>query len=88
MLLRGLVRTNRLLTARKPNLPLSRKLLPQVHEAFGGDLQAMLTGGAFMEPALSGIFLRISAFPIANASNSPKAALRTVNDFKPFAPTR
>ncbi|HEV2697721.1 MAG TPA: AMP-binding protein, partial [Terriglobales bacterium] len=42
---------NRFFTRKRPNVPLSRKLLPQVHKAFGGDLVAMFTGGAFIERA-------------------------------------
>ncbi len=45
--LRGL---NKLLTGRKPKLWLSRRLLSQVHQAFGGELRAIIVGGAFTEP--------------------------------------
>jgi long-chain acyl-CoA synthetase len=84
LLLRGLIKTNRLFTARKPNLPLSRKLLPQVHEAFGGDLQAMFTGGAFMEPASLEFFYDLG-IPVANAYGLTEGGTAlTVNDFKPF----
>src|SRR5204863_8032348 len=36
-----LIWLNKLLTWRRPNIPLSRTLLPQVHQAFGGELLAM-----------------------------------------------
>src|SRR6266567_3816344 len=38
--LQRLIWLNKLLTRRQPNVPLSRKLLPQVHKAFGGELLA------------------------------------------------
>src|SRR5438876_2771796 len=37
-LLNGLIAANKALTGAHPNVGLSRKLLPQVHRAFGGDL--------------------------------------------------
>jgi long-chain acyl-CoA synthetase len=43
----ALVATNRALTKKRPNLKLSRKLLKQVHDAFGGELRAFFVGGAF-----------------------------------------
>jgi len=50
-LLNGFIATNKALTKARPNVGLSRKLLPQVHRAFGGDLRAIIVGGAFMEPS-------------------------------------
>src|SRR5438128_4076465 len=41
-----LIDLNRLLTRQQPNLSLSRRLLKQVHEAFGGELRALFVGGA------------------------------------------
>src|SRR2546425_9539629 len=38
-LLKGLIRLNKSLTRRSPNVALSRKLVPQVHKAFEGELQ-------------------------------------------------
>ena len=84
LLLRGLIQTNRLLTRRRPNVSLSRKLLPQVHEAFGGDLLAMFTGGAFMEPASLEFFYDLG-IPVANAYGLTEGCTAlTVNDLKPF----
>src|SRR5579863_3903888 len=40
---------NILLTRRRPHVSLSRMLLPGVHRGFGGELQALITGGAFIE---------------------------------------
>ena len=50
-ILNALIATNRALTRRRPNLKLSRALLGQVHDAFGGELRALFVGGAFTEPA-------------------------------------
>src|SRR5712675_3344357 len=43
-LLERLIGLNKLLTRRRPHVQLSRRLLPQVHKAFGGELLAMFTG--------------------------------------------
>jgi long-chain acyl-CoA synthetase len=84
LLLNGLIKTNRLLTRSKPNVALSRKLLPQVHEAFGGGLEAMFTGGAFMEPGSLEFFYDLG-IPVSNAYGLTEGGTAlTVNDFKPF----
>src|SRR6266705_3519141 len=44
-----MIALNKLLTRNQPNVPLSRKLLAQVQKAFGGQLLALFTGGAFMD---------------------------------------
>src|SRR6201981_129539 len=49
--LERLIALNKLFTRWRPNVRLSRILLPQIHHAFGGDLRALFTGGAFMEPS-------------------------------------
>src|SRR6202008_4118672 len=49
-MLNRLIALNKKLTRRKPKINLSRRLLGQVHKAFGGQLLALFTGGAFMEP--------------------------------------
>ena len=51
LLLDGLIALNRRLTRKRPNVKLSRRLLPQVHAAFGGELLELFVGGAFMEPS-------------------------------------
>src|ERR1700722_2252817 len=45
-LLHRMIALNKSLTRRRPKVGLSRKLLPQVHQGFGGELRAMFTGGA------------------------------------------
>jgi len=43
----ALVAVNRALTKSRPRLGLSRRLLKEVHNAFGGELRAIIVGGAF-----------------------------------------
>jgi len=86
MLFNGLVALNRLLTRRRPRLALSRRLLPQVHQAFGGELRALFVGGAFTEPATLQFFYDLG-IPVANAYGLTEAGtVVTLNDFKPFRP--
>jgi long-chain acyl-CoA synthetase len=83
-LLNGLIAVNKLLTKRWPRIWLSRKLLPQVHEAFGGELLALITGGAFLEPATAQFFYDLG-IPVANGYGLTEACtVLTVNDLKPF----
>jgi long-chain acyl-CoA synthetase len=75
---------NKVSTRSRPNVSLSRKLLPQVHKAFGGELLAMFTGGAFMEPSTLQFFYDLG-IPVANGYGLTEAGtVLTVNDFKPF----
>jgi len=75
---------NKLLTRRRPHVPLSRTLLPQVHKAFGGQLRAMFTGGAFMEPSTLQFFYDLG-IPVGNGYGLSEACtVLTLNDFKPF----
>src|SRR5712691_5247929 len=86
MLFNGLVVLNCLLTRRRPRLALSRRLLPQVHQAFGGELRALFVGGAFTEPATLQFFYDLG-IPVANAYGLTEAGtVVTLNDFKPFRP--
>jgi long-chain acyl-CoA synthetase len=84
ILLAWLISLNKLLTRNRPNVPLSRKLLPQVHKAFGGDLLAMFTGGAFIEPSTLQFFYDLG-IPVANGYGLTEAGTTlTLNDLKPF----
>jgi len=77
---------NKLLTRRRPHVRLSRMLLPQVHKAFGGQLRAMFTGGAFMEPSTLQFFYDLG-IPVGNGYGLTEACtVLTLNDFKPFRP--
>jgi long-chain acyl-CoA synthetase len=75
---------NRSLTKNRPNLGLSRKLLRQVHEGFGGELRAIFTGGAFSEPAMLQFFYDLG-IQVSNGYGLTEAGTAiTLNDFKPF----
>jgi long-chain acyl-CoA synthetase len=75
---------NKLFTGKQPNVKLSRSLMPGIHKAFGGDLLAMITGGAFMEPATLQFFYDLG-IPVANGYGLTEACtVLTVNDLKPF----
>ncbi len=75
---------NKLLTRRRSNIKLSRALLGQVHKAFGGQLLAFFTGGAFMEPSTLQFFYDLG-IPVANGYGLTEAGTAlTLNDFKPF----
>jgi long-chain acyl-CoA synthetase len=83
-LLNCLVFLNRLLTRGSPNVALSRRLLPQVHRAFGGCLEAIITGGAFVESSTLEFFYALG-IPVANGYGLTEAGTAiTVNDLKPF----
>ncbi len=79
-----MVAANKLLTRNQPNVPLSRTLLPQIHKAFGGELLAMFTGGAFIDPPTLQFFYDLG-IPVANGYGLTEAGtVLTVNDLKPF----
>src|SRR3984957_19715686 len=83
-ILNALIATNRGLTRRRPNLKLSRALLGQVHEAFGGELRALFVGGAFTEPATLQFFYDLG-IQVGNGYGCTEAGTAiTLNDFKPF----
>ena len=83
-LLNAAIRVNRAFTRNKPNLKMSRALLRQVHEAFGGGLQALFVGGAFTEPKTLEFFYDLG-IPVGNGYGCTEAGtVITVNDLKPF----
>jgi len=83
-ILHGLMRLNRFLTRKQPNLKLSRRLFPQIHQAFGGELLTIIVGGAFTEPATLQFFYDLG-IPVANGYGLTEACTAiTVNDLKPF----
>jgi long-chain acyl-CoA synthetase len=80
----ALVAINKLLTKSHPRLALSRRLLKQVHQAFGGELRAIIVGGAFTEPQALQFFYDLG-IPVANGYGLTEAGTAiTVNDLKPF----
>ncbi len=85
-MLDALIGINRALTHSRPRLGLSRALLKDVHQAFGGELRALLVGGAFTEPATIAFFHELG-IPIYNGYGCTEACTAiTLNDQKPFRP--
>jgi long-chain acyl-CoA synthetase len=81
-----LIMLNRMMTLSRPNLDLSRRLFPQVHKAFGGELRAMFVGGAFPERSTLQFFYDLG-IPVANGYGLTEAGtVITLNDFAPFRP--
>jgi len=82
--LNALVAINKALTKSQPRPAISRFLLKQVHEAFGGELRAIIVGGAFTEPQTLQFFYDLG-IPVANGYGLTEAGTAiTVNDLKPF----
>src|SRR5579863_8947438 len=83
-LLYRMIALNKSLTRAHPKVGLSRKLLSGVHQGFGGELRAMFTGGAFIEPSTSQFFYDLG-IPVANGYGLTEAGTSlTLNDLKPF----
>src|SRR6267378_273978 len=80
----ALVAINKALTRNQPRPGISRRLLKGVHEAFGGELRAIIVGGAFTEPQTLQFFYDLG-IPVANGYGLTEAGTAiTVNDLKPF----
>jgi long-chain acyl-CoA synthetase len=72
------------LTKSRPRPAISRRLLGQVHQAFGGELRTLIVGGAFTEPQTLQFFYDLG-IPVANGYGLTEAGTAiTVNDLKPF----
>ncbi|MGH9735092.1 MAG: AMP-binding protein, partial [Candidatus Acidiferrales bacterium] len=82
--LNAMTSVNKALTRKRPKLKVSRTLLPAVHKAFGGELLALITGGAFIESSTLQFFYDLG-IPVANGYGLTEACtVLTVNDLKPF----
>jgi long-chain acyl-CoA synthetase len=80
----AMVAVNKALTKSRPQLGLSRRLLKQVHEPFGGELRTIIVGGAFTEPQTLQFFYDLG-IPVANGYGLTEAGTAiTVNDLRPF----
>jgi len=85
-LLNTMIAVNKMLTRRRPNVKLSRKLLGSVHRGFGGQVLALITGGAFMEPSTMQFFYDLG-IPVVNGYGLTEGGTAlTLNDLKPFRP--
>src|SRR5690348_5760881 len=82
--LNALIAINKAFTKSRPRLGLSRRLLKQVHDPFGGQLRAIIVGGAFTEPQTLQFFYDLG-IPVANGYGLTEAGTAiSVNDLKPF----
>src|ERR1700704_2561982 len=82
--LERLIALNKMLTRRRPHVTLSRRLLPEVHKTFGGELRALIVGGAFTDPSTLQFFYDLG-IPVACGYGLTEACTAgTLNDFKPF----
>src|SRR5271170_1639906 len=83
-ILKRMIGLNKMLTRSKPRVKVSRMLLPGVHRAFGGEVLALITGGAFMEPSSMQFFYDLG-IPVVNGYGLTEAGTAlTLNDLKPF----
>ena len=83
-LLDRMIALNKLLTKKRPHVKLSRMLLSEVHRGFGGELLALITGGAFMEPSTMQFFYDLG-IPVVNGYGLTEGGtVLTLNDLKPF----
>jgi long-chain acyl-CoA synthetase len=79
-----MIALNKLLTRGRARVGLSRRLLPQLHKAFGGELRALIVGGAFTDPATMQFFYDLG-IPVACGYGLTEACTAvTLNDLKPF----
>jgi long-chain acyl-CoA synthetase len=79
-----MVEVNRALTRREPRLELSRILLKQVHDAFGGELRAIFAGGAFCDPQMIQFFYDLGIQVAIGYGLTEAGTAITLNDFNPF----
>ena len=79
-----LIGLNRMLTRKRPRVELSRRLLPQVHKAFGGELRALIVGGAFTDPSTLQFFYDLGIPVTCGYGLTEACTAVTLNDLKPF----
>jgi long-chain acyl-CoA synthetase len=83
-LLNSLIAVNKAFTRSRPKVKLSRMLLGNIHRGFGGELLALITGGAFIEPSTMQFFYDLGV-PVVNGYGLTEAGTAlTLNDLKPF----
>jgi len=79
-----LIGLNKALTRGRPRVELSRRLLPQVHRAFGGQLLALIVGGAFTDPSTLQFFYDLGIPVTCGYGLTEACTAVTLNDLKPF----
>ena len=79
-----LIALNKMLTKGRPRVGLSRRLMPQVHRAFGGELLALIVGGAFTDPATLQFFYDLGIPVTCGYGLTEACTAVTLNDLRPF----
>src|ERR1700726_2474932 len=79
-----LIGLNKILRRRRPHGGISRRLLPQVHRAFGGELVALIVGGAFTDPSTLQFFYDLGIPVTCGYGLTEACTAVTLNDLKPF----
>ncbi|MFO0681279.1 MAG: AMP-binding protein [Sandaracinus sp.] len=80
----GLSALNLALTRDKPDAALSRRLLGGVHAAFGGHLELVFAGGAFVDRDRAERFYRLGLPVVIGYGLTECCTVATVNDLRPF----
>lgn len=80
----GLSAINLALTRDKANAAISRRLLPGVHAAFGGHLELVFAGGAFVDRARAERFYELGLPVVIGYGLTECCTVATVNDLRPF----
>lgn len=80
----GLLDINEAATRRRPNHPLSSKILKPLHDQFGGKLRFIFAGGAFIERKTADFFNRIGIPVVIGYGLTEAGTVLTVNDLKPY----
>jgi len=83
-MLDGLVSINELATQRQPNHAVSRLLLRQIHDSFGGNLRLIFCGGAFTDRSTAEFFYSLGLPVVIGYGLTEAGTVLTVNDLKPF----
>src|SRR5450631_3783535 len=84
LILDRLIGLNKMLTRAYPHVEFSRRLLPQVHRAFGGELRALIVGGAFTDPSTLQFFYDLGIPVTCGYGLTEACTAVTLNDLKPF----
>ncbi len=80
----GLSALNLSLTRERPDAATSRRLLGSVHHAFGGHLELIFAGGAFVDRARAERFYRLGLPVVIGYGLTECCTVATVNDLRPF----
>ncbi|MCA9607457.1 MAG: AMP-binding protein [Myxococcales bacterium] len=75
---------NEMLTTKSPNPAVSRALLSPIHEAFGGELEVLFCGGAFVDRARAETFYRLGLPVVIGYGLTEACTVATVSDLSPF----